>query len=313
MAEAERWYARLKAADCLASERMEFQRWRAVPEHAAAFAKTEARWQSLQKLSEHAEFQELSQRVLADTALPDRKLRHGALAAAVLITLLGGLTLWTIRVQEPQAVAYATELGERSTIKLADGSLMLLNTATDLDVRLGNEARRVALHHGEALFTVAHDETRPFTVTAGDGAVTALGTRFQVRNEADQVTVTLIEGRVALVREETQERVQLAPGDQARFTLAKPGVTLQRVDSDLVTSWSTGRLRFRATALANVIEEVNRYSATKIHVADPALARTPISGTFDSGDSESVVAALETLLGVQVTRQSDGSILLRSR
>lgn len=312
MAEAERWYARLKAADCLASERMEFQRWRATPENAAAFAATEARWQSMQKLAGHAEFEDLSQRVLSESALPARERHRGLLVASILIVLLGtGAALWGNREPASPAVAYTTELGERSTIKLADGSTLLLNTATELDASLSDRARRIALHQGEALFTAARDKTRPFTVRAGDGDITALGTSFQVRNEADQVTVTLIEGRVVIHRGDTRERVQLAPGNQARFAIGKPGVTLRTVDPAVVTSWSTGRLRFRSTPLSEVLDEVNRYSSLKISVANPALARIPVSGTFESGDSESVLAALQTLLGVQVVRQSDDSALLQ--
>lgn len=312
MAEAERWYARLKAADCLAAERMEFQRWRALPKHAAAFAATEARWQSLQKLEDHAEFEALSQRVLADTTLPAPHRRRGLLVASTLITVLGIVAaLWRLSDPPTPAVAYTTGIGERSTIQLNDGSVLLLNTATDLDTSLNARARRVTLHTGEALFKVARDKTRPFTVVAGDGDVTALGTQFQVRNEADQVTVTLLEGSVAIDRRETGERVQLEPGDQAHFAIGKPGVSLRRIDAALVTSWSTGRLRFRATPLREVLEEVNRYSTVKISVADPALSSTRISGTFASGDSESVLAALQTLLGVHVIRQSDERVLLQ--
>jgi transmembrane sensor len=312
MAEAERWYARLKAPDCLASERIEFRRWLATPENAAAFAATEARWESLQKLAGHAEFEDLSRRILAETARHAPHRHRGLWVASALIALLGiGVAFWGAREQTSPAVAYSTELGERSTIKLGDGSLLLLNTATQLEASLSDEARRITLHRGEALFTAARDSARPFTVSAGDGDITALGTKFQVRNEADQVTVTLIEGRVAIHRRDTREHVQLEPGDQARFAIGQPGVTLRTVDLAVVTSWSTGRLRFRATPLGEVIEEVNRYSSVKIRVADPALSRIPVSGTFEGGDSESVLAALETLLGVQVVRQSDDSVLLQ--
>jgi transmembrane sensor len=312
MAEAERWYARLKAADCTASQRMEFQRWRATPQNAAAFAATQARWQSLDKLEGHAEFEDLSRRVLAETDLQPRSPRRGLLVASLLIALLGsGAALWNMGEPPSPIVAYTSKLGERSTIRLGDGSVLLLNTATELDTMVNEQARRVTLHTGEALFNVARDTSRAFTVTAGDGDVTALGTQFQVRNEADQVTVTLIEGRVAVQRRETGERVQLTPGEQARFAIGKPGVTLRRVDPALVTSWSTGRLRFRATPLGEVLDEVNRYCSVKISVADPALARTPVSGTFETGDSESVVAALQTLLDVRVERHSDERVLLQ--
>jgi transmembrane sensor len=311
-AEAERWYARLKAANCLASERLEFQRWHSTPAHAAAFAATEARWQSLQKLQGHAEFEALSRRILDETARPAPHRRWGLLAASLLIVMLGsGAALWSMSELIPPALAYTTGLGERSSIKLGDGSLLLLNTATELQASVNARTRRVTLRTGEALFDIARDETRPFTVVAGDGDVTALGTQFQVRNEGDQVSVTLVEGRVVVHRQNTGERVQLEPGEQARFAIGKAGVTLRRVDPALVTSWSTGRLRFRATPLKEVLDEVNRYSSVKISIGDPVLASVRVSGTFESGDSESVLAALQTLLGVKVVPRGDERLLLK--
>jgi transmembrane sensor len=314
MADAERWHVRLKAADCKASERIEFQCWQAVPEHAAAYAATERLWRSLGKLAGRPDLEQLSQQILADTAEhPRRPWYRIAIAASILIVFLGGGVFLAIQNRESRAIVYATAPGERSTVKLADGSQLILNFATELDVRIDRKARRLTLRKGEALFTVARDEKRPFKVAAGDGEVTALGTRFQVRNEAKQVAVTLLEGRVAVDRRKEKEHAQLEPGDQVSFTEATPEMRRRTVDPAVVASWTTGRLRFRSTPLAEALDEVNRYSPTQIRIADPTLTGVPISGTFEIGDSISVVSALEALLPVQAVKKSEGEIVLRHR
>jgi len=314
MADAERWYARLKAADCKASERMEFQRWQAAPEHAAAYAATEKLWRSLGQLAGRPDLEQLSQQILADTAEhPRSSWRLIAIAASILIILLGGGVFLTIQNRQAPAVVYATQSGERSTIKLADGSQLVLNFATELDVRINKKTRRLALHKGEAIFTVAPDDKRPFKVAAGDGEVTALGTQFQVRNEAKQVAVTLLEGRVAVERPKEREHIQLTPGDQVTFTEAMPEMRQRKVDPEVASSWATGRLLFRSTPLSEALEAVNRYSATQIRIADPALADLPISGTFEVGDGPSVAFALEALLPVRTVKTRDGDVLLRHR
>jgi len=228
------------------------------------------------------------------------------------IGLIGGaIFLWTQH-REPPGVVYATKPGVRSVVKLADGSQLVLNYATELDVRLEKSARRVTLHNGEALFTVAHDQTRPFTVVAGDGIVTALGTRFEVRSEDQHVAITLLEGRIAVDRQAEKEHVQLAPGEQVRYQVDAPELSRRTIDGDVVTSWSTGRLRFRSTPLAEALDEVNRYSTTQIRIADPALTHIPIAGTFEVGDTNSVVSALTALWPIQA-EEKDGEILLRRR
>ena len=78
----------------------------------------------------------------------------------------------------------------------------------------------------------------------------------------------------------------------------------------MVSSWTTGRLRFKYTPLAEVLEEVNRYSQTRIHLADPSLAAVPVNATFDMGNSASVVSALESLLPVEATLRARNQIVL---
>lgn len=314
MADAERWYARLMAADCKAAERMAFQRWQAIPEHAAAYAATEKLWQSVGRLAGRSDLEQLSRQILADTAKPPRRSfqrRRFAIAASVLVAAGVGVFL-AVQNRGAEPVTYATGPSERSTIKLADGSQLILNFSTELDVQLDDDDRHLTLRKGEALFTVAQDATRPFRVTVIDGEVTALGTRFQVRSEAEQVTVTLLEGRVAVERPRARTRVQLAPGEQIRFA-GTDEMSRRIVDPESVASWTTGRLRFRAVPLADVVDEVNRYSAVQIRIADPTLTSIPISGTFEIGDSPSVIAALEALLPIQAAEESHAEVLLRHR
>jgi len=313
LVEAERWCARLMAADCTASERMEFTRWRATPENAAAYDATMRLWQSLGKLAGRPDLEQLSQQILGDTAPGPARGRRFAIAASIVLVLLGGGIFLAVQNREIPAVVYATKPGERSTVKLADGSQLVLNYATELEVRLGKDMRLLTLRRGEAFFTVAHDKTRPFKVAAGDGEVTALGTRFDVRKDAEEVAVTLVEGRVALDRPEQKGHVELQPGDRVRFTVTAPDLLRRKVDAEVVASWTTGRLRFRATPLAEALDEVNRYSTTQIRIVDPSLTDIPISGTFEIGDSASVVAALKALLPIQVGKVQDGQVQLQHR
>src|SRR3546814_14909788 len=114
------------------------------------------------------------------------------------------------------------------------------------------------------MFGVAHDSQRPFRVEAGNGTVTALGTRFQIRREPAQVTVTLLEGSVALERLDSGERRQLTPGDKATYGDAGTPVAVRMVDTAVVSSWTGGRLLFRSTRLADVEAETNRHARQRL-------------------------------------------------
>lgn len=334
-AQAEYWFVRLHAENCTPQERMAFRQWRADPVCAEAYAATEALWEEVGEAETHPEIQELSQEVLAETAPSSRTtsneqlttkwaFRPMALAASVAaIAVALGSALW---LYDPNA--YTTGLGEQQTVTLDDGSTVVLNTETRLEVEFTEAARELHLVRGEALFDVRKDPQRPFLVAAGDSRVRALGTRFQVRRDADRTKVTLLEGRVRVEKSAPQttnneqpttnnvlppmpEPILLEPGEQVALADNHEEIVRDTIENEeAVVSWTNGRLIFRATPLEEAVAEVNRYARTKIRIADPRLADLPISGTFVTGDSEILAAALEADFPVQAERTGRHEITL---
>lgn len=88
---------------------------------------------------------------------------------------------------------YRTGVGKRRTIVLTDGSQVLLNTDTAIALNWNEQERSITLRRGQALFTVAPDPNRPFSVETDDCTVTALGTVFEVRTEREATRVTVLE------------------------------------------------------------------------------------------------------------------------
>jgi transmembrane sensor len=316
--EAERWFVRLMDGNCSADERAAFVQWRATPAHAAAYAATERLWRRMGDLAGNPELERLAAEARAATAprqrARDRRPRWRLPAAMAACTVLAvAAMLLVFRLTSPPPVVYATGPAQRHTVKLHDGSRVTLNIDTELAVRIHGNVRELTLRHGEALFDVAHDAQRPFRVSAGGGRVTALGTHFQVSNRDREVVVTLLQGSVAVDRDASDEHLRLRPGQQAAFAVGSGRIATRTVDTDVISSWARGRLLFRATPLADVIAEVNRYAATPLRLADPSLAETPVSGTFPIGDSRSVALGLQALLPLQADTGTPGWITLRRR
>lgn len=127
---------------------------------------------------------------------PPRRFRRPFLAAAaVAFAFVLGAAVWW---QAHRYPLYATDIGERRLITLADGSTVDLNARSQLRVEFSNAERRVELLTGQALFQVAKDKARPFIVHSGDATVRAVGTQFDVFRKDSGTTVTVLEGRVAV-------------------------------------------------------------------------------------------------------------------
>ena len=125
--------------------------------------------------------------------------------AACAVLSLGLLLTWNVRpIQHPSApdgitaLHFETRHGEQLTRRLADNSVLHLNTDSAVTIRYGKTERLVMLTSGQADFEVAHEPDRAFRVFAGSAEVVDLGTKFDVRLEHDSTVVTVVEGRVAV-------------------------------------------------------------------------------------------------------------------
>jgi len=338
--QADRWFARLRAPDCSTQERERFERWRQVPAHAAAYSQREQLWQRLgtPEAAEDPRMQALRARVLARTSAPPAQADNPAGWNAALATLpsraapaasrrsrrawplalaasLGVLAILVgLRVLQPpplESVYAATDALREIT--LDDGTRVQLDVGTELATRYDGDARAVTLRSGRALFDVAHDAQRPFTVELGESRVTVLGTRFQILREPGDVSVILDRGSLRLDGETAgQARSEmLAPGDQIRYSPQDPSAwRKQRVDSAAAMAWSRGRLVFRSTPLAEAVQQVNRYAKPKLRIGDPSMAGLQVSGSFIIGDSELVASTWEATLPLRAETRGDEVILL---
>jgi transmembrane sensor len=195
-----------------------------------------------------------------------------------------------------------TALGEQRTLNLADGTRLELNTDTHLRVQFDDHVRTVTLSSGEAYFNVAH-ERRPFVVRAGARKVIALGTAFLVRREAaadDALTVTLIEGRVAVAPVDAANVLPVATDASVAVLSAGKRLRAARhaptaIDTPSInqeTAWMRGQLIFENTPLREAVSEFNRYNTVKIRVLSPKTGEISVGGIFRTADAASFAAVV---------------------
>jgi transmembrane sensor len=204
-----------------------------------------------------------------------RRLPLWGAVAAVLVCVIGGGSWWWLT----EANAYVTKVGEQRSTKLADGSFIYLNTDSKVEVNFSDKARSVRLVRGEAMFVVEHDSSRPFTVTAGETSVRALGTQFNVRRRSNGADVAVVEGTVQVTA--LDEPQQLAAGEETQVVKGRIAPKASRPVAEAV-AWRQRRLVFHDAKLADVADEFNRYNRTKIRIEGDAARDIQLSGIFDA-------------------------------
>lgn len=329
------WFVANRAGGLTADEKARFDAWlKARPENVEEYLGVAVIGRDLRKACEDPELSPdaLLKRARAEdsAAAAERRaatrptqMRRWQFAAACIAALgvvsVGGV-LWrdwqAIRTPAPVAVTtmhFETRHGEQLRRRLADDSVLELNTDTAVTVTYSEKERRLVIERGQAGFEVAHNPQRPFRVFGGSAQIVAVGTKFDVYVQHDVTVVTVIEGKVAVGLSpllptsgmETRSNrsvslVQVGANQQVRVSEDAWPATPMAVDAQRTTAWLRRQIVFEHEPLERVAAEFNRYAPTPIEILTPALRNLQVSGVFATDDPESFIAFLRTLDGVRV-------------
>ncbi|MDF3933985.1 FecR domain-containing protein [Pseudomonas citronellolis] len=296
--EAADWVLTLRFDAPDAAQRQAFERWRGQSDaHREAWSRAERVFGTFDAVPT-----EVGRRTLQ---------RLDGLSRRRALRLLGTLLMaapagWLVARSSPWESWMAdarTATGERKALTLADGSQVVLNTGSALDIGFDAKARRLRLRDGEVLITTHPDSVaprRPFLVAAEQGVVEALGTRFSVRQLGGQCLVAVFEHAVE-IRPQAGPALRLAAGRQAWFDAR--GVLRSAPVDDSAALWEQGMLVARDQPLAEVLAELARYRHGLLR-CDPEVAGLRVSGALSVADTDQALSALELTLPVRVTRMS---------
>jgi transmembrane sensor len=299
-------------------EAAQFQQWLvADPAHAAAFECLNASLRDVRALpaeriahlrrtapSRQRTRQGWRERLSARMALRPAAL---AFACVALLAAGAGWKLW--QAMPAFSESYASERGQRRDITLPDGSQLTLDTSTRVEVALYRDRREVRLMQGQAMFSVARDTTRPFSVLAGPARVTVLGTRFSVRcaacdQSAADVNVEVEQGHVRVA---APPRVaELRAGQTVQVYAAGGLGAVASINPASIAPWRKGLIRFTSTPLAEALREFERYAPVKLLIRDPEVAAMPIGGSYQALQPAAFVQVLPHILPVRLIQRPDG-------
>lgn len=335
--EAGYWWVVLNEPACSQSEREAFAKWVGrSPDRVEAFLRVSMMSAALKSSDIHwldtpaeqliAEARQYSAQV---TSLPQRTMSMesavesfslgggwrlaGLTLAAVLVVLLA---IWIV----PHSARYSTAVGEQRSVVLEDGSIVTINTSSEIEVEFSRSRRLINLVQGEALFEVSHDVRRPFDVVVDEVIVRAVGTKFNIDRRDQRTTVSVVEGSVKVMKE------ALRPGTNSRgidapYTMLTASQRVVLTDEEVgmpekvpdlapLTAWTQRQLIFESQRLAEVVAEFNRYNRRQILVRSPGLNEREITGVFQANDSYPLLVFIEQIPGVQVEHTASGDYVV---
>lgn len=345
------WFARLQKTDIAADELLAWQRWLAAdPRNAEAFDRLEeicgmlrdvprpTTGMKISSIGAGAPWHHQYDGTETISTWRARTASHGWFAvvasiAATVVLVAGGLSLWnTGGTAATPAEIVQTSVGENRTVQLADGSRVTLGGDTLLRAAFSDTGRHIELTRGEALFSVAKDRTRPFSVQAGRATVVAVGTQFNVRRHEDRTDVAVVEGEVVVApasRGESSKKAHERPASAVpqisdvkairvsageKTIVGSEGVqaAARFADAAAPVAWRFGRLVFEREPLRGVVEDVNRYSKKPVVIEDEALGEAMFTGTVLNGNIDGWIASIEEVFSLDAVEEP-GRVVLRRR
>jgi len=244
----------------------------------------------------------------------------GLLAAAAVVGLVVTRDSGTTPDESGTALSarvYTTGVGQRDSVRLVDGTRVVLGPDSRLTVPgyYGATGRSVELR-GDGYFDVVHDATKPFAVRVGQAVVEDIGTTFSVESDdAAATSVSVVTGSVRLrqAASEPTSGVVLAAGDRGSIDEAGRASAKQHVVRDEDIAWTRGQLIFRDAPLSRVANELRRWYGVTLRVNDSALLNTPVSTSFAGEPADRVLNIIGLTLGARVQRQGDTATLIFNR
>jgi transmembrane sensor len=309
--------------ECTSAERVRFERWLADdPAHQVIVdAAVLAADRTLSKTPAVAR----PPRMLVAHGRPaPRRAWQLAAAAALLIAVGGtyirkysGLGGWPGSHAAPATQVARTAPGERTELRLADGTRVMLGAASTLryPAQFGSGPRDV-FFTGEGYFEVVHDSSHPFRVHAGHATAEDVGTAFGVTAYAEDSTVRVVvaEGSVALGASTTgaEHQALLKKGQLGTLANGAELPSVRRVNVDAWLGWTEGRLVFDETPLPEVAVRLGRWFGTPVRIGDPSLRARTLTASFTTESLADVLSALAPVLDVRFERTGD-SVVVRAR
>ncbi len=310
------WLVRMRSGSVGAKTRRDFDKWfHQDIAHCKAYAEAEALWDGAAGALEDKPGIHAPPR-RNPKARSGARVRRGAWNARLPFAtslVLGLFVAWS-SVSDWVLSDYSTGAGEQKQVVLPDGSRVLLNTESAIALDWSVGKRRVVLLKGQAEFKVGRDPGRPFEVEAGSTSVRALGTVFEVFEQATgEVNVSVSEHAMAvsLPGEAGSDPIRVEEGWQLYYAgqgpLSKPApANLHRINA-----WKRGKLIFRDQPLTEVVAELNRYTKASIILKRSEIARLRVSGVFPI-DAMEVLGALEKTFSLHTTHLGPWLVVLHA-
>lgn len=297
--QAAEWMMRCSEGQLTEEEQFSLQQWKArSTEHEKAWQQAELLMGKFKHVPSH-----IAVPTLLGSALSRREMVRKL--AIMLAILPPAWATYSLNQQQRWTADYRSPVGQRQDIQLSDGTRLVLNSDTAIDVIYDEQRRLIRLLKGEIWIETAKDsQQRPFFVETIHGTAQALGTRFMVKQRGTHTLVAVTEGTVRVQLKAGSPNAYMVNANQQICFSATASNVLHALDSS-VLAWRQGMLVVDALPLPDFIVKLEPYHHRVISLAEDAKT-VRISGAYPVDHMDQVLSMLSDTYHLQVDERLNG-------
>ncbi|WP_302927326.1 FecR family protein [Alistipes shahii] len=236
------------------------------------------------------------------------------LAAAAVIAFVAGISYLPENFRDDptphlQFRSLSAPIGQQTKTVLSDGTVVWLNSGSELEICAQAEGERRVKLCGEAYLDVARDIDRPFIVETSHMEVRVLGTRFNVNAYDEKQSVVLVSGSVDVTALEQGESSRIRPEEMFTYDACTGERQIRLVDTNNFVSWTEGFLQFKSAPLEQVFMQLQHFYGVRINCDSHLTEEITISGKLELRTGlESALNHLKLLAPISYTRSGEREI-----
>lgn len=295
IAEAAEWLVEIQEGQLNAEQQQKFEQWKnQSAEHQRAWQQAEQLQHYLNDVPDN-----VSEQIFDDH---QHKKLNGKFLSIILLTAGAAITAYYAQ-QQAWLADQRTAYGEQRSVILEDGSKLILNSKTAIDIDFSATERNIKLHYGEIFIQTAKDQQqrpRPFKVLNQDGSILALGTQFNVAQQENQTQVAVLEHAV-LIENKSGQKYQLGAGEQTQFDKQHIGTNYSINTLDF--AWHHHLIVADRISLTHFSQQIEKHYGYSVEI-DPTLKDLIISGTYPSNDLNALIQAFGQAYDLKIEQKT---------
>ncbi|UVL57202.1 FecR domain-containing protein [Pseudomonas sp. B21-035] len=294
------WILRLGEGELSEAERQALEAWRRQDaRHEATFTRMQAILEQMHSLRPQRQPVRAALRTPANGQRRAQYPRRVLLGLALLAALGVPLSLSGWHPQNLLADLH-TAPAQWQSHTLSDGTRVILEGNSALDLRFSAHERRIELLRGKVLVDVAHDSSRPFVVATADGTFQALGTRFVVARGGAGSELTMLESQVMVRSAEQDKSLAVGKGGRAWVRRDDLGLLASIDPASVDQAWQRHQLVVEQSPLVDVLDALARQRRGHLSFDRKALADLRVSAVLPLDDSERALQLLAEVLPISI-------------